>query len=118
MQISTPMPGQHQHQQQQQQQAFNMSNTSFGGNLSQLNPPGLNTTQLNGIAEGNFSPLHNALYLYMARILRPMWGVLLLKEEIVQGNKQVKILTLPEGKPAVIGNRPLIMFLYGQRYLA
>ncbi|KAG7173878.1 Nuclear pore complex protein Nup155-like [Homarus americanus] len=33
-----------------------------------------------------FSPFHNALYLYLARILRPAWSTPLAKEMVVEGN--------------------------------
>lgn len=83
MQISTPMPG----QQQQQAMAAALNNTSFANVTHQHNN---NTTAADGNAEPTFSPLHNALYLYLARILRPVWSIQLLKQETTpQGTKQV-----------------------------
>ena len=36
--------------------------------------------------ESQYSPLHDSLYLFLARILRPVWATPLVKEE-VDGNK-------------------------------
>lgn len=45
------------------------------------------------IQDSQFSPLHNALYLYMARILRPAWGTPVAKETTVEG-KPVMVSTM------------------------
>ncbi|XP_069168199.1 nuclear pore complex protein Nup155 [Procambarus clarkii] len=43
--------------------------------------------------DAQFSPLHNALYLYLARILRPVWSTPLAKETVVDG-KSVLVSTM------------------------
>lgn len=37
------------------------------------------------VQDAQFSPLHNALYLYLARILRPVWASSVAKETLVDG---------------------------------
>uniref|UniRef100_A0A2P2HZZ0 Nuclear pore complex protein Nup155-like n=1 Tax=Hirondellea gigas TaxID=1518452 RepID=A0A2P2HZZ0_9CRUS len=94
MQISTPVPNQAGlynpghvaytpvGQAPQQQQGLN--NTSFMNAQATLNTT---SPHNNNNTEPQFSPLHNALYLYLARILRPVWSLPLLKEDKLDGNK-------------------------------
>lgn len=41
--------------------------------------------------DAQFSPLHNALYLYLARVLRCAWSTPLVKEAQVEGKPVVSI---------------------------
>ncbi|XP_076062596.1 nuclear pore complex protein Nup154 [Oratosquilla oratoria] len=42
-----------------------------------------------GVGEVQFSPLHNAIYLFLSRILRPVWSTLLINEVKDEGNTSV-----------------------------
>lgn len=43
------------------------------------------------VQDAQFSPLHNALYLYLARILRPVWASSVAKETLVDGKPVVSL---------------------------
>lgn len=77
MQISTPLPNQGLYGQQQQQLHHQQTPYTPGNATSFANTTAAGAGEN---AELSFSPLHNALYLYLARILRPVWAVQLLKE--------------------------------------
>lgn len=62
-----------------------------GFNPPQMSTPlpgqNINTTVAQ---DTQFSPLHNALYLYLARILRPAWSTSIAKEIEVEGKPVVR----------------------------
>ncbi|XP_072403168.1 nuclear pore complex protein Nup154 [Diabrotica undecimpunctata] len=66
--ISTPAP--HQYQSQQYQTAQH-----FQSNMSQTLPTVPNTTGYEFTGPFIFSAKHNSLYLYLSRILRPVWNL-------------------------------------------
>lgn len=43
------------------------------------------------VQDAQFSPLHNALYLYLARILRPVWASPVAKETLMEGKPIVSL---------------------------
>lgn len=104
--VSTPMHPSQQHQQQQQQGNYgsgpnaSFSNTSLQGpqqgyqaatpNSTMMPPapfqqnPNLSYT---GYEPFSYSPKHNGLYLYLSRILRPIWGLNCVEKVTADGKK-------------------------------
>lgn len=93
--ISTPMSNQHQqtfqYQQPQSPQSAYQSGL-FNSQQSMLNT----SAQMSTFIENPFSysAKHNGLYLYLGRILRPIWNVCCVEQVIVDGKKMFLSSTL------------------------
>ncbi|XP_066949536.1 nuclear pore complex protein Nup155 isoform X2 [Macrobrachium rosenbergii] len=76
--------------------------TTYNFQPTQVSTPiiGQNTT----IQDTMFSPLHNALYLFMARILRPAWGTPVAREMLVDG-KPVVVSCMNAEEFGFLGNQ-------------